>query len=275
MAQTYYNLDEGRSVLSSLCGLIPERSLRFSEALRIAELQASRLPELTAVNDGPVPSEVISELPRIRVGTRDLPTSGLSYWDGQVWAICLNRTEPATWRRFTLFHEYKHIIDHGRSHLLYTGAGAHDAVEQAEQAADYFAGCALMPKRLLKWAWGAQLQHPTVVGVPRPEAAKTTLAVPLIKARESRSVFSPRMQWSGTDHAQSPDRFAAGPIGETGNSRDAAPSKNYEELPSNRSCVVHKTQGRVRLRGRYTGFLQKVRDGDGTIRALGRPVQLP
>jgi Zn-dependent peptidase ImmA (M78 family) len=155
-----YNLDEGRSVLSSLRGLIPMRRCRFDEALRIAELQAARLQELTRVETAPIPNEIVSELPRIQVTYRDIPTSGLSYWDGQNWVIALNRSEPWTRQRFTLLHEYKHIMDHGSIKSLYPGGRGRTPEQQAEQAADYFAGCVLMPRRLMKQAWGSGLQTP-------------------------------------------------------------------------------------------------------------------
>jgi Zn-dependent peptidase ImmA (M78 family) len=151
---------ENRSVLASLRSLIPIRPLDFHEAMQIAELQAARLLELTDTTDWPIDSSVIAELPRIRVVQRDLPTSGMSYWDGHTWVIALNAAEPSTRQRFTLLHEYKHIIDHGATDRLYTGTVRHTASEQAEQAADYFAGCALMPKRLMKRAWGQGLQRP-------------------------------------------------------------------------------------------------------------------
>ena len=147
------------SVLASLRALVPSRHLQFSEALRIAELQANRLLQLLAITDGPVPSEVVSELPRIQVRRRELPTSGLSYWNGETWVIGLNRAEPRTRQRFTLLHEYKHILDHGRAHWLYRDDPRHTAAERAEQVADYFAGCALMPKRLVKRAWGDGVQR--------------------------------------------------------------------------------------------------------------------
>jgi Zn-dependent peptidase ImmA (M78 family) len=151
-----HNFDEGPSVLASLRDLIPLRPLEFAEALHIAELQALRLLELTGVSDGPVPTEAVSELPRIQIRHREIPTSGLSYWDGQCWIICLNRSEPITRQRFTLFHEYKHIIDHGRTRLLYG-----DDERRAEQAADYFAGCVLLPRPLLKRAWAGGVQRPS------------------------------------------------------------------------------------------------------------------
>jgi Zn-dependent peptidase ImmA (M78 family) len=61
-------------------------------------------------------------------------------------------------------HEFKHIVDHRETDRLYTGDRRHTPAEQAELAADYFAGCLLMPKRLLKRAWGNGLQRPVAVG---------------------------------------------------------------------------------------------------------------
>lgn len=155
-----YNLSQNRSVLSGLRALIPMRRCQFNESLRIAELQATRLLQLLRVEEPPVPSEVVSELPRIEVRYRNLPTSGLSYWDGQSWIIGLNRAEPPTRQRFTLLHEYKHIVDHGSTERLYVGSKTRTPDQQAEQAADYFAGCVLMPRLLMKRAWASGLQTP-------------------------------------------------------------------------------------------------------------------
>src|SRR4051794_31454442 len=131
---------ENRSVLASLRAVIPVRRLDFAEAMQIAELQAARLLELTDSTEAPFDSAAITELPRIRVRHEGLPTSGMSYWDGHNWIITLNRSEPTTRQRFTLLHEYKHIVDHGATDRQYTGTDRHSSAEQAEQAADYFAG---------------------------------------------------------------------------------------------------------------------------------------
>lgn len=158
------NSFEGRSVLALLRSLVPKRSLQSFEALRLAELQANRLLETANIGNWPVPSEIVTELPRMRIEHRDLPTSGLSFWDGQAWVIYLNAAEATTRQRFTLLHEFKHVIDHGRSGHLYSSSHRHTADEQAEQAADYFAGCVLMPKRLFKRAWGEGRQRPACLG---------------------------------------------------------------------------------------------------------------
>ena len=154
---------EGQSVLALLRSVVPRRRLQYAEALRVAELQANRLLEVMGVGEWPVPSEVVTELPRLRVELRDLPASGLSFWDGQAWVVYLNGAEASTRQRFTLLHEFKHIVDHGRADRLYTGNGRLNSDEQAEQVADFFAGCVLMPKRLIKRAWGEGRQRPRVL----------------------------------------------------------------------------------------------------------------
>lgn len=45
--------------------------------------------------------------------------------------IALNRSEPWTRQRFTLLHEYKHIVDHGSVKTLYPGACNREHVEGA------------------------------------------------------------------------------------------------------------------------------------------------
>lgn len=150
------------SVLSRLRSLTPNRPLTFIEALRIADLQAARLRELIGMSEEDVfPESVIADLPRIRIVRRTLPTSGVSYWDrdNTEWVIATNSGESEARQRFSLVHEYKHIIDHMAIERLYRGTHFVSAERQAEQAADYFAGCVLMPKRLMLRAWGNGIQR--------------------------------------------------------------------------------------------------------------------
>lgn len=167
------------SVLAILRQLVPKRELRRSEALRIAELQAARFRAVTGSETGPLEEAVVAALPRIRIERRTLPTSGLSYWNGEVWVIALNDSEPAARQRFTLMHEYKHIVDHGATDRLYVATATRPTSEQAEQAADYFAGCVLMPRLLMKRAWGEGTQSLTALGrlfAVSPRAIEVRLA---------------------------------------------------------------------------------------------------
>jgi len=147
------------SLLSSLRSVTPLRATTFAESLRIAELQANKLLEHHGTADEPFDDARLGEQPRLVVTYEDLPVSGTSHWNGTHWVIALNRHEPLVRQRFTLMHEFKHVIDHGQASRLYTDDRRRTAQEQAELAADYFAGCALVPKRLLKRTWGQGMQR--------------------------------------------------------------------------------------------------------------------
>ena len=168
------------SILRSLRQLTPHRACCFSEALDLAERQAAKLNQLLAASQPSFQLTGITEnhitgLPRIRIVREQLPVSGMSHWNGQEWIICLNHDDPEVRQRFTLLHEFKHIIDHGQTHWLYTtqnpkaftrrwGRPPQLTVhEQAERTADYFAGCALVPRTALKQAWAAGLQTLTAL----------------------------------------------------------------------------------------------------------------
>ena len=153
------NQTHSPSILGRLRDLTPRRSdVTYDEALRIAELQATRLVEALGGPDG-LSEQRIASLPRIRVVHEDIGVSGMSHWTGQHWLITLNESDSPARRRFTLLHEFKHIVDHGNAGLLYLGSQRATGPEQAEHAADYFAGCALVPKRELKAAWGSGMQR--------------------------------------------------------------------------------------------------------------------
>ncbi|MDF3316422.1 ImmA/IrrE family metallo-endopeptidase [Rhodococcus sp. C3V] len=150
------------SVLASLRAVIPRRAdITVEETLRIAELQANKLLEQHGITRGATPTEIITELPKIAIAYTSTLVAGASYWDSvrHIWVIQLCRSDSWRRRRFTLAHEYKHIIDHGRSTDLYRGTEKVSAATHAERAADYFAGCLLIPRRLLKRAWGEGIQH--------------------------------------------------------------------------------------------------------------------
>lgn len=144
MQSTTENTRTSPSVLASLRALAAPGAKRFPDALRIAERQAAALRAATDQTAGAFDEAALARLPRIRIERRRLPVSGLSYWNGECWVVNINEDEPAGRQRLTLLHEYKHIVDHGRQHDLYRGR--HLSIEQeSERAADFFAGCALMP----------------------------------------------------------------------------------------------------------------------------------
>lgn len=143
-----------RGVLALLRALVPQRQLSFNEALRIAELQANRLLEHFGINTAAVPDEIVSELPRIKIVTElGFPVSGAAHWNGRHWIITLSADEHRRRQRFSLMHEFKHVLDHTTKDFLYQDRPNSSAHDQAERVADYFAACLLMPKRVVKRLW--------------------------------------------------------------------------------------------------------------------------
>lgn len=143
-----------QSVLAMLRALVPNRPLTPGESLRIAELQANHLLRYFKIETASVPEEIVSELPRIRVVREDrLPISGAAHWNGRQWIITINGDEPISRQRFSVMHEFKHVLDHTTKHFLYQDRTYQTAAEQAERVADYFAACLLMPKRVVKRLW--------------------------------------------------------------------------------------------------------------------------
>jgi Zn-dependent peptidase ImmA (M78 family) len=151
-----------QSLLKALRRLVPERPLEFEEAKQIAELQANRLRQLLRLDEPAFPHEAIMEMPRIEVAfDLDLPVSGSAHWNGNAWVIVLNGLEGQARQRFSLAHEFKHILDHTTKQFLYRDTLTMSAHEQAEQVADYFAGCLLMPTMQLKRLFYRGIQKPT------------------------------------------------------------------------------------------------------------------
>lgn len=152
------NINTGSSVLRQLRSLIPGQPATTRERLLIAEAQAALLRACLNVGAGRFPTERLASLPRLAIEQRELPTSGVAYWNGKRWIIAVNKLEPMVRQRFSMIHELKHLIDHGSVASLY-GADTETQRARAEDCADYFAGCVLMPRNQLlrRWAAGADV----------------------------------------------------------------------------------------------------------------------
>lgn len=142
------------STLASLRALVPDRRLTRQEVRQLTERQATRLRAHLGEQDVPFFDEArLRELPRIRVEwDADLPTSGMTVWDGDCWVLAVNSGEAATRQRFSLLHEFHHAVSHGVRHRLFGHTAGH--CQFAESTADHFAACVLMPKMLVKRHWG-------------------------------------------------------------------------------------------------------------------------
>jgi hypothetical protein len=171
-----------RGVLAELRDLVPLRPLSQSEALRIAELQADRLIRLAGLNSPPVPDTLILQIPKIHVRyMTPWPVSGCVDWTGSAWTIALNAAEPQVRQRFSLAHEFKHILDHRFIDFLYPNLPTMGRRARAESVCDYFAGCLLVPPTWLKQAWAEGIQD------HRELARRFNVSVAAIEVRLSQT----------------------------------------------------------------------------------------
>jgi Zn-dependent peptidase ImmA (M78 family) len=142
------------NAITSLRDIVPIRPLTITESVRIAELQANRLRSLTATTTPALPETAISELPRVQVDRMfPAPSSGASQWSRGRWLILLNGAESPARQRFSLAHEFKHVLDSPFVGILYPPWQGQTAEERREAICDYFAACLLMPRAELKKAW--------------------------------------------------------------------------------------------------------------------------
>ena len=149
-----------RGSLAALRNLVPNRALRHVESLRIAELQAAHLLAMSGITEAPVPTSVITDIPKIQLKRMSpCPVSGATDWSKGTWVIILNGNEPIARQRFTLAHEFKHILDYRYIDIAYPSKPALSHRQRTEVVCDYFAGCLLVPRPWLKKAWGSGMQQ--------------------------------------------------------------------------------------------------------------------
>lgn len=147
------------SALSFLRALMPPRALEVHEAASVAERQAFRLLALLQQHQPAVDVAAIAELPRIEVRVEPrLPMSGFSQWSKGRWLIGINEDDAPVRRRFTLAHEFKHVLDHVFIDGAYLDRRGRPSAKRAEVICDYFAACLLMPRPWVKQAWAGGVQ---------------------------------------------------------------------------------------------------------------------
>jgi Zn-dependent peptidase ImmA (M78 family) len=130
------------------------RPLTFVEAFRIADLQAAKFLKMVGLELPPVPEEAIAALPRLEVRRiSPFAASGASHWTKGRWQILVNGAEAPVRQRFTIAHEFKHVLDHPFIGSAYPDLPGHRGHDRAEQICDYFAGCVLMPKPWVQSAY--------------------------------------------------------------------------------------------------------------------------
>jgi Zn-dependent peptidase ImmA (M78 family) len=207
------NTGEVTSVIASLRAFGPAERLSVGTAFTIAELQAECLVGLFMVNEPPVPTTIVSELPHITVVQDEyLPVSGSAHWNGRTWIVALSATDSTARQRVTLFHLFKKILDHSRPDAA-RAAPPFLTRAQADDVADFFAGCALVPRGLLIRAWRLGIRTQASLAshfqVCAPVVTDRLRQVGLDTAQE----YSPPPSPSQTDTTTTHDQVAE--VGET------------------------------------------------------------
>jgi len=141
------------TALAEIRALMPCRPLTATEARSIGERQAARLLRHYEITEPPVSELVIEHFPRVRVRyITSERLAGASRWSHGTWRILVNRGDYYGRRRFTLAHEFKHVLDHPFRDVIYNGRRIPPAIA-AEYAADTFAAALLMPRAWVKRAF--------------------------------------------------------------------------------------------------------------------------
>ena len=143
------------SIIKQLRALMPGRPLNHTEARSVAEKQATKLLELSGITEPHVSASAIEDLPKIEIEHRGegLPLSGHTVWKGGRWMIGINPNDAAVRQRFTIGHEFKHVLDHPFITAAYPGTIGRSSHRRGEDICDYFSACLLMPRAWVKDAW--------------------------------------------------------------------------------------------------------------------------
>ncbi|MBL7547910.1 ImmA/IrrE family metallo-endopeptidase [Frankia sp. AgB1.9] len=148
-----------KNIIVRLRELAPTGPARSPEEAReAAQRQARVLLEASGITRPPVPEAIIENLPRLVVHETLALTrpADLSFVNG-TWLMLLNGLEPLVWRRWTMMHELKHILDHPEVETeglrMIPDAPTRQAHKAAEGTADTFAASVLMPRPWVEQLW--------------------------------------------------------------------------------------------------------------------------
>ena len=152
--------DNERTIIEQVRDLMPRRALSLTEAYAVADLQVARLLALLEMTKPPVRFDQLQALPNLDIQLEaDYKMdhfSGLSRFASGKWLIVVDKNDTHGRRRFTLAHEFKHVIDHSLEKIVYAQLGFGDAERQhqhVEAICQHFAASFLMPKQWVKHWW--------------------------------------------------------------------------------------------------------------------------
>ncbi|WP_163513547.1 ImmA/IrrE family metallo-endopeptidase [Fodinicola acaciae] len=155
-------------LIDQLRAIAPKRPLTYGESLQLARVQAARVRDwanaattadinlIWLVDQQAVPVHFV---PSHRLNQE----SGLTtdYIDNQL-QVFINENEPPLRQRFSLLHEFKHVLDFKDASVLHQqlGCGNEDTQKNLiEAVANDFAAHVLMPTALVKRLWLKTTNH--------------------------------------------------------------------------------------------------------------------
>ena len=162
-----------RDIVAQLRSIVPMRALTLGDAYTLAERQAIKALQLAGIRAPHVSLDWILGLPRTEVQVEPRHAmhglSGSTTFSQGRYLIVVNKNDAHARRRFTLAHEWKHLLDHTAAGVLYRQLGHGDPrarERRVERIADHFAACLLMPRTWIKNAWTSGIQDlPALAGL--------------------------------------------------------------------------------------------------------------
>jgi hypothetical protein len=164
-----------RGIIRTVRDIMPARPVTLGEAYILAERQAVLLLKLLGIKKLPVDINRLADLPKISIDVQprhEMPNvarvgpiseiAGVSHrWRNGQWHITINENDCLGRRRFSLGHEFKHVLDYTIYRLAYSQLGYGDyqrRLWQIERICDHFAASFLMPRVAMKRAWAHGIQ---------------------------------------------------------------------------------------------------------------------
>lgn len=153
-------------LVRELRAMVPLRPLGLSEAYGLAERQATKTLELLGIRQPGTSLGWITDLPRVDV--KLVPRyqmnglSGVTSYSRGRYLVLVNKNDAHARRRWTLAHEFKHLLDYTKAKAMYQQLGFGDNARQAQQierVCDHFAASLLMPRMWVKRAYSNGIQE--------------------------------------------------------------------------------------------------------------------
>lgn len=152
-------------LVRELRAMVPVRPLGLSEAYGVAERQATKTLELLGIREPGRSIGWVTELPRVEVKLvpryKMSGLSGVTSYSRGRYLVLVNKNDAHARRRWTLAHEFKHLLDYTKAKAMYKQLGYGDETRQGQQIeriCDHFAANLLMPRMWVKRAYGNRIQ---------------------------------------------------------------------------------------------------------------------